>query len=90
VWDRDGTLIVATQFRLVRVHPATKKVDVLIGDAFWAGLRPNSLIVSQGAIFIGMRHGVAKVEKQGRAYQVKWLLPVPDFDRMIRIPGGSR
>ena len=77
-------LIVATHDdRLLRVQPAPRKVDVLVKNGFRGGLYPNSMILSpQGAIYIGMRHGVASVEKRGRNYRVDWLLPVPGFDRM--------
>jgi hypothetical protein len=83
VKDADGSLIVATHDRLLRVHPATRKVDVMIRDAFWTGLSPNSMIIAQGAVFIGMQHGVAKVEKKGKAYRAYWLVPFPQFDQVI-------
>lgn len=89
--DADGTLIVATWERLLRVHLATRKVDVLLRDAFWAGLYPDSMAVTPaGTIYLGMRHGVARVEKRGGAYRVDWLLPSPDFDRITEGRGGLR
>lgn len=89
--DADGTLIVATWERLLRVHPATRKVDVIVGDAFWDGLLPASMVIAPGGtIYLGMRHGVARVEKQGGAYRVDWLLPSPDFDRMAEGRGSLR
>jgi hypothetical protein len=87
VKDVDGSLIVATHNRLVRVHPASKKVEVLLRDVFWSGLYPNSMVLTpQGTVYLGMRHGVAKVEQRDRTYRVEWLLPIREFDRMIRIP----
>ncbi len=91
VKDGDGTLIVATPRRLLRIHPTTRKVDVLVGDGFWNCLYPTSMVLTtQGAVYLGMRHGVAKVERRGGAYRVEWLLPTEDFDRMTKLPEGVR
>jgi hypothetical protein len=80
--DADGTLLVATWRRLLRVNLTTKKVDVLVAGAFWGGLYPTSMVVTpRGTTYLGMRHGVAKVEKQGGTYRVDWLLPTADFDK---------
>ena len=66
----DGTLIVATHDRLLRVHLETRKIDVILGNAFWGGLYPNSMILApSGAIYIGMRHGVVKAERIDAAYR---------------------
>ena len=83
----DGTLTVATNDRLLRVDLTGKKIDVLLKNAFWGGLYPESMILTEsGDIYVGMRHGVAKIEKMKRSYQVKWLLPNLEFDRP-RPPG---
>lgn len=72
----DGSLLIATTDRLLRVVPSSKAVEVLHKDAFWRALYPNSLIVTpNGTIYVGMRHGVARLEKQGGEYKVAWLLP---------------
>jgi hypothetical protein len=78
----DGSLMIATTDRLLRVNPASKKVDVLIYDAFWGILYPNSMVITaDGSIYVGMRHGVAKIEKtKGGSYRVRWLLPNKDFE----------
>ena len=82
VLSPDGFLTVATHERLVRVHATTGKLDVLLSDAFWGGLYPNSLAVApSGTVYIGMRHGVARVEKAGAGYEARWLLPSREFDR---------
>ena len=74
--DADGSLVIATTNRLLRVAPASKKLDVLLDKVFWGGLYPNSIvIVPSGTIYLGMRHGIAKVEKAGANYKVHWLLP---------------
>ena len=80
----EDTLMVATHDRLLRIHTATRKVDVLIEKAFWGGLYPASLVVEpSGAIDIGMRHGVARVEKVGAdRTRVRWLLPNAEFDQV--------
>jgi hypothetical protein len=72
----DGSLLIATTDRLLRVVPSDKTVEVLHKNAFWSGLFPNSLALTPGGtIYLGMRHGVAKLEKTGREYKVVWLLP---------------
>ncbi len=76
VKDTDESLIVATNQSLLKVDLATKKVDVLLDHAFWYGLYPNSIVITpKGTIWLGMRHGVAKVEKVGPSYRMKWLVP---------------
>ena len=77
----DGSLTIATTNRLLRVVPATKEVEVLLDEAFWGGLYPNSMVITpDGATYLGMRHGVARVEKKGAARRVRWLLPNKEFD----------
>jgi hypothetical protein len=74
--DTDGSLVVATTERLLRIFPASKKSVVMVDKAFWGGLYPNSMVITPaGTIFLGMRHGVAKVEQKGASYKVSWLLP---------------
>jgi hypothetical protein len=78
----DGTLTLATNDRLLRVHLESKQIDVLLKDAFWGGLYPESMIVAPtGAVYLGMRHGVVEVEKVGATYKANWLIPSPEFDR---------
>jgi hypothetical protein len=58
---------------------------VLLKDAFWGGLYPESMIVSpEGSVYLGMRHGVVEVEKVGATYKANWLIPNPEFDRSSR------
>ena len=78
----DGTLTVATHDRLLRIHIDTRKIDVLLANAFWGGLYPNSLVVApSGAVYLGMRHGVVEVERVDSVYKIKWLIPNSDFDQ---------
>jgi hypothetical protein len=79
----DGSLTIATTGRLLRVVPATKEVEVLVDEAFWGGLYPNSMVITpEGVTYMGMRHGVAKVEKKkGDSSRVRWLLPNKEFDK---------
>jgi len=76
----DGTLLVATHTRLIKVNLSTNNANNIICKAFWEGLYPNSIALSDsGAIFIGMRHGVAKIEKKHGVYNASWLLPSKQF-----------
>lgn len=77
--DKDGSLIVATTDRLVRIKSG-EELTVILPKAFWRILYPNSLVVGEtGNVYIGMRHGVARVEKTGRGYRVLWLVPEKSF-----------
>jgi hypothetical protein len=72
----DGSLLVATTDRLLRVVPSEKKIEILLKDAFWGALYPNSMVVSlNDTVYLGMRHGVAKIEKVEGQYKVSWLVP---------------
>jgi hypothetical protein len=80
VKEADGSLFIATTDRLLRVVPSDTKVEVIHDHAFWGGLYPNSIVVAPGGrIYLGMRHGVAKLEKNGGYYKVVWLLPNKEF-----------
>jgi hypothetical protein len=82
VMGANGNMMVATSDRLLRVHVGTKKIDVILENAFWRGLHPNSMILApSGAVYLGMRYGVAVFEKMGSNYKVKWLTPKPESDR---------
>jgi hypothetical protein len=78
----DGSLIVATTERLLRVVPSTKEVEELRNGEFWGGLYPNSMVITpEGVTYIGMRHGIARIEKKkGGGRVVRWLLPNKAFD----------
>lgn len=84
----DGSLLVATTDRLLKVVPSEKKVEVLCNDVFWGGLYPNSLVIAaDGTAYLGMRHGVAKIQAKGGKWQVTWLLPNQDFVNMKSAKG---
>jgi hypothetical protein len=84
----DGSLVVATTDRLLRVIPAEKKVEVLLENAFWRGLYPNSIATTaDGTVYLGMRHGVARIERTDGSYKVAWLLPNQEFVDMKRPEG---
>jgi hypothetical protein len=88
VSNSDGSLTVATHDRLLHVDIGTSRVDVLLAGAFWGALFPNSVAVTtSGTVYVGMRHGVARVAKTGAAYEARWLLPRPEVDRPA---GGFR
>lgn len=72
----DDALLVVSNKRLARVDLATKRVEVLIDEAFWQSLYPTSIVVDpSGRVAIGMRRGVARLDKVGAAPKVEWLLP---------------
>jgi hypothetical protein len=72
--DKDGSLIIVTNTRLVRVRVG-KPVETLLDDMFWDGLYPNSIVVdSSGTVYIGMRKGVAKATLKGTK-TLSWLVP---------------
>jgi len=86
--DADGSLIIATTDRLLRIIPVSRKTDVLLDHAVWGGLYPNSMVITtSGTIYLGMWHGVAKVEKEGGGYRLRWLLPNEEFVKMKPEPG---
>jgi hypothetical protein len=80
VKQADGSLIIATTNRLLRVLPKSRKVEVLADAPYWSGLYPNSIAITpSGTIYVGMRHGVAKVERNGDGSTLRWLLPNQAF-----------
>lgn len=88
VKDVDGSLVVATTNQLLRIIPSSKKVVVMIDHVFWDLLYPNSMVIApSGAIFVGMRHGVARLKKQGTSYKVEWLLPSKKFAEQSDVEG---
>lgn len=59
-------------------------VNTLIADGFWSGYIPNSVaILPSGEIYIGMKHGITRVTKQGETYTAAWLLPNLEFAKYI-------
>jgi len=77
--EADGSILVATTDRLVRVH-LDQKMDVLLSDTFWGGLYPRSMVRdSSGVMYLGMRHGVARITPQKKGFSIKWLLPNEAF-----------
>jgi len=86
--EADGSMLVATSKSLLRVNLAEKKIKIFLDHVFWGILYPNSLIVdASGTIFVGMRHGVAKVKKVGMTYKARWLVPDISFERAPVRPG---
>jgi hypothetical protein len=74
-----GGFLVCTIDSLVRVS-LDKTQTVLLPNAFWTGLSPRSIAVSErGDIYLGMRHGVAQIYPFNRAYVAEWFLPNLEF-----------
>jgi len=72
--DKDGSLIIVTNKRLMRVRVG-KPVETLLDNVFWSYLYPNSVIIDgSGAVYIGMRKGVAKAMLKGPK-TLTWLVP---------------
>lgn len=83
-----GTILVATNEQVVRLDTTSLRPTVLLDDAPWGGLYPNSVVATPGGrVFVGMRHGVARVEPPGRSPRVTWLLPNRNFDAQMRVEG---
>jgi hypothetical protein len=59
-------LWVATQSRLYRIDRTARRIDTVVDQAFWAGLRPVSMVEAGGVVHIGMRGGVASVDPVNR------------------------
>ncbi|HLJ57963.1 MAG TPA: hypothetical protein VKT77_23190 [Chthonomonadaceae bacterium] len=77
--ERDGSLIIVTSRTLLRVD-LDSHARVLVKGAFWWGMYPNSIVeTANGDIYLGMRHGVARVRAAGRPAAVDWLLPNREF-----------
>src|SRR5262249_19193635 len=50
----DGSLVIATTHQLLRVVLASRKIEILVDQAFWGGLYPNSMVVTpSGKFFLG-------------------------------------
>lgn len=80
----DGSILVVTDRRLIKISNDFKKSDILLDRMFWGGLYPNSIIaMNNGDIFIGMRRGVAKIWKNEQGFTVKWLAPSKQFAELI-------
>jgi len=86
--EEGGTLLVATSKQLLRIDPASWKTTILVDDAPWHMLYPNSIAVERsGRVFVGMRHGVARFGPNGGADSGNWLIPCRSFDTNKRPPG---
>ncbi len=56
----------------------------LINDGFWHRVSgPNSMVIDENeTIFLGMRHGIIAIKKGQKDYEIKWLIPNPDFSHL--------
>lgn len=57
----DNTMYLVTYNKLIKLVN-NKISEVIIDNAFWKGLYPNSALYKDGYIYIGMRAGIAKVD----------------------------
>jgi hypothetical protein len=70
------SIILALTDQLVRIQLVDKKVDLLVDEAFWRGLYPTSIVAaSPHTCYVGMRHGVAKIDLRRKGGAVTWLTP---------------
>lgn len=75
VQDVDGSIIVATTGRLLRVQ-LNKKVTVLLSGSSWDEIYPNSLVrAPSGNLYLGMTYAIAKISRVKNTYKVQWLIP---------------
>ncbi|HTE19355.1 MAG TPA: hypothetical protein VK689_13355, partial [Armatimonadota bacterium] len=71
----------ATEHRLLRVD-TRGTVTVLLDNAFWGGLYPHSIVrAPNGTIYLGMRHGIARLTRRANEYSMEWLVPNRAFLR---------
>lgn len=77
VQEKDGSLLIATTDRLVRIS-MNGSVNILLNNAFWKDLcSPHSMVISDnGDIYLGMNQGIARINKALRA---EWLVPDKSF-----------
>jgi hypothetical protein len=75
VWlDSDGTLLVVTNDRLLRVGPRAP-LTVLHRGA-WSDIGPTSVVKdNDGAIYLGARHAVIRLRPGPLGYTEEWLAP---------------
>lgn len=58
-------------------------LSILLRNAFWDGLYPNSIVVSETVdILIGMRHGVVRISTNSK---VDWLIPDSPFSERVNV-----
>ena len=88
VEESRDSLLVVTKSELLRVKIITRNSSALLVDTFWRGLYPNSIIIDKNeCIYIGMRHGVAKIKKNNGVYTQSWLLPSKEIANQKFVPG---
>lgn len=77
VQEKDGSLLIATTDRLVRVN-LDGSIKILLDNAFWKHLcSPHSMVISDnGDIYIGMNQGIARINSN---LKVEWLVPDKSF-----------
>lgn len=64
----DNTMYVATHSKLIKLVN-NKIEEIIIDNAFWKGLYPNSILYEDGTIYVGMQGGVSKIDLSTRAVQ---------------------
>lgn len=73
--ETQGSVFVVTTNQLLKIS-RDRKTSILLRNAFWKSLFPNSLIIAPDrTVYIGMRLGVAKLSLKNNGYVVTWLLP---------------
>ncbi len=72
--DADGSLVVITTRKLVRVLPTGEVI--LLQNGVWWGLYPNSMVRNgAGDFYVGMRCYVVRVSTSPAGTRLDWLLP---------------
>jgi hypothetical protein len=74
--ERSFLLVTSSQLLHIALEGQTK---VLMQNAFWDGLYPNSAVMDAAGLYIGMRHGVARIVGDDQKIVTQWLLPNQSF-----------
>jgi hypothetical protein len=67
-----NTMYLVTNKKLIKLED-NKVKEIIIDNAFWHGLYPNSIVYDNGYAYIGMRAGVAKVNLASK--QIQFFAP---------------
>jgi len=69
--DSNNNFVIISSHSLLKVD-VKAKIHVLVKDAFWDGLYPNSLLIKDDIAFMGMRKGVFKYNLN--THKEEWLI----------------
>ena len=70
---KKGEYVIVTTYNLIQVN-LEKKVEILITPQ-WGTLYPNSIIIKEDTVYVGMRQFVARYKLTPKNQQIDWLIP---------------